>query len=185
MNKAVTTATCIMAIAALGASAQASAQGFYIGASALQSRFDADDFDIDDVDEEDTGWKLFAGFRATPNFGIEAAYTRFGEAEAPAVEVGGPFEAQAEAFSLIGVGAIPLGPVELFAKVGAARIESRGNVGAVFFDENEIELAYGVGAQLNLGALGVRVEYEKFDTDTIGDLDVISAGLVFTFRAHE
>lgn len=109
MNKAVTTATCIMAIAALGASAQASAQGFYIGASALQSRFDADDFDIDDVDEEDTGWKLFAGFRATPNFGIEAAYTRFGEAEAPAVEVGGPFEAQAEAFSLFGVGAIPLG----------------------------------------------------------------------------
>lgn len=55
----------------------------------------------------------------------------------------------------------------------------------MFFDENEIELAYGVGAQLNLGALGVRVEYEKFDTDTIGDLDVISAGLVFTFRAHE
>ena len=47
-------------------------------------------------------------------------------------------------------------------------------------EDDDIELAYGAGAQFNLGALGLRAEYEKFDTDVIGDLDVISAGVTFT-----
>ncbi len=34
---------------------------------------------------------------------------------------------------------------------------------------------------MNLGHLGLRAEYEKLDTDVIGDLDVISVGFTFTF----
>lgn len=181
MRKSVKSTTCLVALAALGMSASVAAQGFYVGAAGLQSRFDSGEFDVEDVDDEDTGWKLIAGFRATPNWAIEGAYTRFGEAQAPAVAVGGPFEAKADAFSVFGVGLMPVGPVDLFLKVGAARIEAEGNVGAVLFEDDDIELAYGAGLQFNLGALGLRAEYEKFDTDVIGDLDVISAGVIFTF----
>lgn len=185
MKNSIRSATWLVALAALGLSATATAQGFYVGASAQQSRFDADDFDIDDVDDEDTGWKIFAGFRPVPNFGLEAAYTHFGKAQAPSVVVGGPLEAKAEAFSLFGVALMPVGPVDLFLKAGASRLESKGSVGAVFFDDDEIEFAYGAGVQFNLGPLGLRAEYEKFDTDVIGDLDVISAGVVFTFMPRE
>ncbi len=185
MKKSVKLATGLAALAAVAMSASAAAQGFYVGAGAMQSRFDSGDFDVDDVDDEDTGWKLIAGLRATPNWAIEGTYSNFGEAQAPAVAVGGPFEAKARAFSLFGVGYLPVGPVELFLKVGASRIDAEGNVGAVLFEDDAIELAYGGGVQFNLGALGLRAEYEKFDTDVIGDLDVISANVVFTFGARD
>jgi len=182
MSKPFSSACALAAFAALGMSVPAmAAEGFYAGASGMQSRFDADDFEVDDVDDEDTGWKIIAGYRASPNFGVEAAFTQFGKAEAPAVGVEGPFEAKAQAFSVFGVAMAPVGPVNLFAKVGAARIDAEGTVGAVLFEDKEIELAYGAGAQLDVGRIGLRVEYEKFDTDVIGDLDVISAGITFSF----
>jgi OOP family OmpA-OmpF porin len=181
MNNTAKYASALAALAALGMSATASAQGMYVGGSILQSRFDSDNFDVEDVDDEDTSWKIMVGIRPTPNFAVEAGFLNFGKATAPSAAVGGPFEAKAEAFSVFGVGFLPVGPVELFAKAGAARIDAKGNVGAVFFDDEEIEFAYGAGAQLRFGALGLRAEYEKFDTDVIGDLDIISVGLTVTF----
>jgi OOP family OmpA-OmpF porin len=181
MNKTAKYASALAALAALGMSATASAQGIYVGGSILQSRFDSDNFDVEDVDDEATSWKLMVGIRPTPNFAVEASYLDFGKSSAPSAAVGGPFEAEAQAFSAFGVGFLPVGPVELFAKAGAARIDAKGNVGAVFFDDEEIEFAYGAGAQLRFGALGLRAEYEKFDTDVIGDLDILSLGLTFTF----
>lgn len=181
MNKSVKSVSALVALAALGMSASVAAQGMYVGAAGLQSRFDQDNFDVDDVDDEDTGWKLIAGYRLMPAFAIEGSFTQFGEAQAPSASVGGPLEAKAQAFSVYGVGLIPVGPLELFAKAGAARIDAEGNVGAVFFDDESIEFAYGVGAQFMLGRLALRAEYEKIDTDEIGDLDVISAGVTFHF----
>src|SRR5688572_6217405 len=185
MKTSMKTASAMVALAALGLSATAAAEGLYVGGSALQSRFDSDDFDVEDVDEEDTGWKVFLGIQPTEHFAIEGGFTQFGEAQAPSAAVGGPFEAKAEALSVFGVGIMPVGPVNLFAKVGAARIDAEGNVGAVFFEDKSTEFAYGVGAQMNFGNLGVRAEYEKFDTDVIGDLDVISLGVVFSFGPRE
>ncbi len=51
----------------------------------------------------------------------------------------------------------------------------------MFYEDKETELAYGAGVQFNLGNLGLRAEYEKFDTDVVGDLDVISIGATYTF----
>lgn len=183
MNRSAKIASAL-AVALFGASVASATEGFYVGGGVLQSRFDSDNFSVDDIDNDDTSWKVLAGFRLTPNFALEGAYTRFGEATAPSVAVGGPFEARANAFSAFGIGLWPIGPVDLFAKVGAARIDARGNVGAVFFDDEEIEFAYGVGAQFNIGPVALRAEYEKFDTDVIGDLDVISLNVVFTFGAR-
>lgn len=181
MNKT-SLASVLATLSLMGASGAAmAAEGFYIGGSAQQSRFDSDNFAVEDVDDEDTGWKALAGFRMHPNFAVEAQYTRFGTAEAPSVALGGPFEAKAHAWSAFALGIAPVGPVDLFAKAGLSRIKADGNVGAVFFEDNSTEFAYGVGAQFNLGNLGLRAEYEKFDTDEIGDLDVISLGVTFTF----
>jgi opacity protein-like surface antigen len=181
MNKPITKTLAALAVLGLAATGAQAADwstgpfiGPYVGAAALQSRFDSDNFDVDDVDDEDTGWKILAGVRMTPHFGLEADYTKFGKAQAPSAAVGGPFVARAKAFSAFGIGYMPVGPVDLYAKVGAARIDADGNVGAVFFDDKKVEFAYGAGVQLGLGRLGLRAEYEKIDTDVIGDLDVIS-----------
>ncbi len=34
------------------------------------------------------------------------------------------------------------------------------------------------------GAFALRAEYEKFDTDVVGDLDLISVGFTYTFGSH-
>lgn len=185
MRKSMKLVSPMVALAALGMCATAAAEGFYIGGSGIQSRFDADEFDVEDVDEEDTGWKVFLGMRPTDHFAIEGGFTQFGQAEAPAVAPGGPFEAKAEGFSVFGVGILPVGPVDLFAKAGLARIDAEGTVGAVLFEDKATEFAYGVGAQMNFGRLGVRAEWEKVDTDVIGDLDVLSLGVVFSFGPNE
>lgn len=93
----------------------------------------------------------------------------------------GPFEVKAKGYSVYGVGIAPIGPVEGFLKAGLARLDADGNVGAVVFEDKDTEFAYGAGLQLRLGALAIRAEYEKFDTDVAGDLDLISLGATFTF----
>ncbi len=129
--------------------------GFYLGAAFTQARFDNDDFDVDDIDNEDNSWKLVAGVRTHRAFGFEFDYINFGKSTQPSVPAGGPFEAKAEGFALYGLGLLPLGPVDLFAKAGIARIDAKGNVGAVFFEDKATEFAYGVGAQWRLGRVRV------------------------------
>jgi Outer membrane protein beta-barrel domain len=183
LNKSVTHGV-VLALALLGTTAVTAAEpnlGFYVGGAALQSHFDSSNFDIDEVDTKDKGWKLLAGFRTTPNFGFELAYTDFGNSNAPSVVVGGPYRADAHAWSAFALGIYPAGPVDLFVKAGAARLKADGNVGAVLFEDKSTEFAYGAGVQFNAGRLGIRAEYEKFNTNVIGDLDVISLGLNFTF----
>jgi OOP family OmpA-OmpF porin len=171
-----------LAITTLGtAAAHAANEGFYVGGAIDQSRFDSHKFNIDDTDKDDLGWKAIAGFRFTPNWGVEAAYTDFGESNAPSVSAGGPFHANAHGFSAFGVGYLPVGPVDFFAKAGAGKIKAKGNVDAVYFDDDKTKFTYGAGVQWNLGHLGLRAEYEKFNTDVIGDLDVISVGFTFRF----
>jgi OOP family OmpA-OmpF porin len=168
-------------VAVLGASAASATEGFYLGAAGMQSRFDSSNFDLSQVDNEDTGWKIIAGLRTMPNFAMEAAYMRFGNSTAPAVAAVGPYKAKAKAFAAFGLGIWPAGPVDMFVKAGAARIDAAGNVGAVYFSDKKIEFAYGAGLQLNLQSFGLRAEYEKFNTSVIGDLDVISLGFNYTF----
>lgn len=169
------------AVAVLCASTVSAAEGLYLGAAGMQSRFDSSNFDITQVDNEDTGWKLIAGVRTMPNFAVEAAYMRFGNSTAPSIALVGPYKAKAKAFAAFGLGIWPAGPVDLFLKAGAARIDASGNVGAVNFSDKKIEFAYGAGVQLNLQRFGLRAEYEKFNTSVIGDLDVISVGVNYTF----
>jgi hypothetical protein len=158
--------------------------GFYLGGGLTQSRFDNDDFDVDDIDNEDNSWKAILGARPHRNFAIEANYVNFGEATQPSVPAGGPFEADADGYALFAMGIAPLGPIELYGKLGISRIDSDGNVGAVFFEDEATEMAYGAGIQFRIGALGLRAEYEKYDTDVIGDLDLITVGLTYTFGSR-
>jgi opacity protein-like surface antigen len=183
MNKSKTIASALL-LGALGVSAVQAAEpvlGPYIGVSGTQSRFDTDRFDIDDIDDEDTGWKGIAGYRFAPFFAAETAYVDFGETDAPEDVIGGPFRANAKALTAFGLGIVPLGPVELFGKLGASRVKSRGRIGGSDFSDADTKLAYGAGVQLALRNVGLRAEWEKFDTQTLGNLKVVSVGLTYTF----
>ena len=179
-------AAMLAAMASTGVLAQDASPGtgVYVGASLTQSRFDSDNFDAGDIDDEDNSWKAIVGIRTTPNMAFEANYINFGKSTAPSVSAGGPYVADADGFALYGIGLMPVGPVELFLKAGVSRIDSKGNVGAVFYEDKATQFAYGAGAQLRLNNFAFRAEYEKFNTDVIGDLDLISVGFTYTFASN-
>jgi hypothetical protein len=156
-------------------------RGFYLGGAITQARFDEDNFSLDDVDDEDNSWKIVGGYRFHENFAFEASYVDFGEMSAPALGAGGPFNAEAKGFSAFAVGMIPVPYVDLYAKLGAAQIDSEAR-GPQNIDDDATEFAYGAGAQWRWRNLALRAEYEVFDTDVIGDVDLISLGATYTFN---
>jgi OOP family OmpA-OmpF porin len=157
-------------------------KGFYAGGAITQARFDDDNFSLSDVDDEDNSWKIIGGYRFHENFAVEANYVDFGELSAQQLTGNAPFTAEARGITAFAVGLIPVPYVDLFAKVGAARIDTKTRGLLSDFDDDTTEFAYGAGAQWRWRNLAVRAEYEKFDTDIIGDLDLISVGATYTFN---
>ena len=99
--------------------------GFYVGGGVGQFNVQIDDIDdtdeaIERLDDDDTSWKLFAGYRFNPYISIEAAYIDFGgpSDSFDASGSSGDYKVELSGFAPYVVGTLPLGPVELFAKVG-------------------------------------------------------------------
>jgi hypothetical protein len=182
--------------------AQASAGGFVgfgIGESTAEASAECGDFDPDgivcaqpddqlDFDESDTAYSVFAGWMFNDYIGAEIGYRDFGEPNGgvsfDGVEGGtatGEVEAEVTGFTAALLGQLPLGPVDVYAKVGFISYDAElqgvvtylGEVFSATLDDDGEELLYGVGALLNLGPVGVGVEYEMYDVD-FDDLNILS-----------
>lgn len=218
MDKKTLNALLAAGFALSGVSAAAADAGsLYVGASVGQAYIEAED-DVDfgdsdsrslEIDGDDIGFKLFGGYMFTENFGIEAGYVDFGshdddfsftetgflpEGGSFEVDVDGEVEIEASGFTLAGVGVLPVGPVELFAKVGlivwdadvsASATANFGEGGTERFSESDgldgEDLMYGVGASWAFGDLAVRAEYENYDIDDVDSTELWSIGLTYRF----
>jgi hypothetical protein len=163
-----------------GGSSDEPAKGFYVGASIGQSRFD-DSFSINDLDREDKSWKALVGWRFADQFALEGSYVDFGESTAPGALGVNPFAQEAKAWMLQAVGYLPIPYVDLFAKLGAARVDAEGggaNLPGV--KDRTTEFAYGWGVQWRWRTLAIRGEYERLDADVVGDLNMVSLGVTYT-----
>ena len=82
-----------------------------------------------------------------------------------------------------------LGPVDLFAKLGVFAWDVEAQIGGSqvppafqFTDsENDVDVAYGVGARWNLGKFAVRGEVEGYDIPDTDTIYMWSLGLSYTF----
>jgi OOP family OmpA-OmpF porin len=154
--------------------------GFYLGGGLTQAHFDSGTFTLD---HKDHGWKLIGGTRMDRNFAFEANYVDFGKAVAPAAALLGPAGTKASAFSGFVVGIMPVGVIDLYAKAGAARTRAKGQIQGVVFSDHSWGFAYGAGIAFNLANLGLRAEYEKYNVNSVRDLDLITLGAVYNFHA--
>lgn len=163
-----------LAFAALPA--VAADNGIYLGASVGQSNLQIDDFDYD---ADATGYKVIAGWRFLDWLAVEGNYVDFGSGDDRVA--GTKIETEADGISLSAVGFLPVGPVDLFARVGAidwsADLSSPGITSG---GDDGTDLTYGIGAQFRVWSLSVRAEYEMFDIED-ADVDMISVGVTWTF----
>ena len=182
-NKKLALAALLAPALAIG-SVYAAEPGFYLGASGGQSFID-DDYDNNiEIDDDETGWKAYLGYQFLPWLGVEAGYVDFGTYNSNNVLQNTNAELDLSAWQGFLVGTLPIGPVDLFAKVGAADLE--GELDTQNFgqnSENDTQLAYGVGAAYNFGKghWSLRVEAEGYDDNEVDDFYFLSAGITYRF----
>lgn len=159
---------------------QVAPHGLYLGAGLTQSRFDGNGFDL--RHNTDNNVKGILGMRFTDHFAAEANYIDFGSVDAPAqTPATYPFRVKAKGYSAFAVGLVPLRWGDVYGKLGAARVDSDGARSGLLFSDNATKVAYGAGVQVHFAQFGVRAEYEKYTTNRVGDLDVITLGATYTF----
>lgn len=177
------------ALVVLGAAAPVRADvylGGSIGSSLIEVREEIDfedeveDFDIDD---DDFGWKAYAGVDVLPWLAVEGGFVDFGEVEEAGTDV--TVRSNLDGWDAFAVGKIPLGIVDLFAKVGLISYDLDVDFDADDFDEgfssSGEDLAYGAGVAVRLDNVGVRAEVERFDIDDVDELYLLSIGAELRF----
>jgi Outer membrane protein beta-barrel domain len=188
MNRLVAAAT-LLALSGTWTAANAeNDSGFYLGGGVGQFNVKVDDVDdtddaIERLDDDDTSWKAFVGYRFNPYLSLEAAYIDFGGPSDRIEGSGssGDYKVEASGFAPYVIGTLPLGPVELFAKVGYYFYDADLTVdlddlgGDVFrSSSSEEDLLYGAGVGMTFFEhLHGRLEYEKIDSDVVDDADAI------------
>jgi hypothetical protein len=167
---------------AFAVSAHAGDTGLYVGGSVGQSTLKVDDINFD---ENDTTYKIFAGYMLLPFLGVEGGYVDFGSPNRH-YSGAGSVEFQVDGWEGFVVGQLPLGPVDLFAKAGVLsyNVDVKTN-GPVFgnlsgSDSDEVG-AYGAGAAIGIGPIKVRGEYTYYDVNHVDDAYLLSVGVTYQF----
>jgi hypothetical protein len=154
--------------------------GIYLGASVGQSSVEFDDTvggESINFDASATGFKAIAGWRFIDWLAVEANYVDLGSGDDNGIET------DVNGVSLSAVGFVPVGPVDLFARVGAVNWNAdfdAPNLGVSESDDGT-DLTYGVGAQFRVWSLSIRGEYEIFDISDADTVDMFSIGVTWTF----
>ncbi len=167
----------VLALALAAAAAHADNGTFYVGAGI--SRDNLKDITATASDLNSTNWKVWAGFRPISVFAVEADYIDLGSQT-----INNPFTSthvDYKAFAGYAVGYLPI-PVpflDVFGKAGLARWSSSGGTsipGGPFFSLSDegTQFAWGIGAQVHVGNIGGRLEYENFSIRNTNGANIVS-----------
>jgi opacity protein-like surface antigen len=168
--------------------------GIYVGAGVAQSDLRQDAYQID---AHATGWKLLAGWRPISLLGVEAEYADLGSKSV--TTYGGTThvstDANATAAYVLGYLPVPLPWIDVYGKVGAARVKANTSAypypgvgtcvapapcGPVSIDSSKNGLAWGAGLQFKWGRTAARLDYERF-SGSQGDPAALAAEFLFNF----
>jgi hypothetical protein len=164
-------------------------KGFYAGAGVGQFNVKADDIDdigpiVSEFDSDSTSFKIFGGYRFSKFFAAELDYIDFGSLDDDIA--GSTVDADLNGIAPYLTGTLPLGPVELFAKVGYLFYDLELEIaGADITSESgsDEDLIYGVGAGIVLfDHLHTAIEYEIVDvSETLDDADALWLSAAWRF----
>jgi len=181
--------TCVVA-GLLAGTCHAADNGVYAGGSLGQAKTGLNS-DLDSVlDGKDTAFKLIVGLRPLDWLGVELSYVDLGEVtqDRGNTPTFSNFRLDEAGFDALGVLFYDIANVDLFAKGGFIRWDTRASVSTFFgrsgTDDQGTDLVWGAGAQVRFGSLAARLEYEHFDIDTppgFDSPDLLSLGVTWTF----
>lgn len=173
--------------------------GLYIGGAFGRANVRVDSRSTSNLfhfDEPHAGWKALIGVRPIAPLGAELEYIDFGH---PDTTISGVrTDARSRAGALFAVGFLPIPLVDVFGKAGVARVQTiahgttvtpqpgggtcnNSSLSCLFDrDTTDTRFAYGGGAQVKFGRLGIRAEYERISASG-ADPSFLSLGANWTF----
>lgn len=150
----------------------------YVGGGLGYYRLDDEDFlnENDDLKDNRTAWRAFAGAEFGRVFSLQTDYIDFGKTE------DGNARMEADGWTISGIAAIPLTEgFAPYAKVGQLFWDRKREQGLFSVSDDGDDVFFGLGTRFTLtGHLDLRLEYERFTLDDT-DLDMASAALQFRF----
>jgi opacity protein-like surface antigen len=176
------------------------AEEMYVGLDYLKNEIETGITNISsNLDEDDEGYSLYAGWPINENLDIEASYQDFGEASLSGVS-GNQFKYEGTTYEFnttatlaasatsFGFAAKPKFEISdgvmLYGKLGVHNWKSELSITSTTVtasaDEDGTDVFYGGGIQVSLENLNGRVGYSKFDLDG-DDVDSINVGLSYSF----
>jgi len=137
-------------------------------------------------DPRGKGWKMFAGYRINRFIGFEGSFIDFDKASLTATSGAETttVTARATALSAAAVGIIPVGNLEVFGKVGIAKVKAESHEaslsGTTFkLGKNDNEAHVGLGLNYRLTSeWDVRAEFERIRDSRI---DFFSLGIQYRY----
>jgi hypothetical protein len=169
----------LVTVLALGATAVQADDNelFYVGAGIVRNNIK--DVTATNSDFDSTDWKVMAGFRPISLFAVEADYIDLGSETVSSDAGSTHLNYKAFAGYAVGFAPIPVPYLDVFGKIGVARWTSSGSStlpSSSFFSlsDNGTQFAWGVGAQVHVGNIGGRLEYENFNIRNTNGANVIS-----------
>ncbi len=165
--------------------AQAADNGFYLGAGITQTDFKVTVDGISDSEKfDDNSFKLIAGFRPFDWLAFEANYIDLGDA---VFDDGSGVSIESTALTASALFLAEVGIVDFYARAGVVRWDSKFRLSGVGnVSEDGYEPTFGAGVGVHFGSIGLRLEYERFETEAFddevnNDVDTISLGFTYTF----
>ena len=161
--------------------------GFYLGAgvgdfsASLQRPSDATKVHLDFKNND--AYRVFGGWRFNPYLSVQLDYDDFGHSAPALGELG--LSAKSDAWTPAVKGTLPLGPIELFGKVGEmfSNVRLNTNGGQAVTDTGNHPL-YGVGiGGTILKRLNLSAEYERIKMPNLRDADAVWLNASWRFAA--
>jgi len=155
--------------------------GAAVGNSWQSTNVDAQEIadEIGEIDENSTGWKIFGGFQSESFFGIEGGYRDLGKVKSSGTEH--EFSVKTTGWDVEAIGHLELSIFDLFAKAGAFFWSSDAAWHTFTGDDSGTAFLWGLGAGISLGPVGIRLEWESMDVDSLDNLSMLSLGATFGF----
>jgi opacity protein-like surface antigen len=158
------------------------AQDFYLGAG-IGNSFIATEIDVvqeeaKKLDENATGYKFFAGLTTPTIIGVEGGYRNFGTLTFSEYE----FETKMTGWDVYAMGRFEiLAIVDVFAKAGAVFWKTESILLESTIDKSGTDFAWGLGAGVHLGPIGVRLEWENFVVEKPLTISMLSLSATYGF----
>jgi OOP family OmpA-OmpF porin len=155
------------------------ASGLYLGAGLGQSTV-KDNTSGGNLDASDTAYKAFVGYRFNMipiiDLAVEGGYTDFGK---PSQTFSGQnVEFKLHGYDAAGLLIFPLGPFDLYGKVGMLSWNASGSGTS---STSGTDPFYGVGAGFNIWKIGIRAEYERYKIKDVDQVQMYSLSALFQF----